>query len=207
MIDRIRFANALGGLAATLPLFGREYSRQLQEVYWHALADLSDDDFERACARALRELKQFPTPSDLLERAPSRAHGALELQAARIFLAIVATPRHNPARGSYWREEDVRRQHGAAAADAFVMAGATAGFRAASDPDRERFIRRDFLAGYVAAATADPSARLPAPAEALPADVVAVIADVSRQLTFPRPRAGSVDEQRAAWRRASEGTS
>jgi len=207
MIDRARFASSLASLAAVLPMFGRTFTRQLQEIYWHALADLSDEDFEAACTRALRECTQFPSPAELLERAPARPKSDLELLAARTFQLILRHPKRNDSGTLYWREQDLAERYGRAAGEAFVIAGATGGFRAAMDPERERFIRRDFIAAFIRLAKDDPAALEPVEAQPqLPTGVQSILDATRRKLSPPATvlSFADADQRKAAWRDAAE---
>ena len=61
-------AAALATLAVALP--GKDISSPLLEVYWRALADLTDAELEAAATKALRACRFFPTPSELLDTLP-----------------------------------------------------------------------------------------------------------------------------------------
>jgi hypothetical protein len=66
--DRKRFAELLQALSTTL-VNGRELSRAMLLGYWIALRDLSLEDFERGCEKALRTCRVMPSPAELLELA------------------------------------------------------------------------------------------------------------------------------------------
>lgn len=203
MMDRERFSSAMASMAATLPLFGREFSAKFQAVYWHALADLSDEDFEAAAMRCLRELKQFPTPAELLERARPKTDD--ELLASRTFLAILRRPRYSPGRGDYWDREEIESRHGRAAAGAFVVAGGTVGFRAASDPDKERFIRRDFVTTFRRLVAEDPTAATPDPVPAVAAGSLrGLLQAVGDGMSLPaQDRTDAIAKKRDSFRTAA----
>lgn len=186
--DYPRFLAALGALAHALPMFGREYSAPLQRLYLAACGQLSIEDFEAACLRCLRECAQFPVPGAILDRAPQLEDR--EVKAGRVFLSIVRTPRHNPASGAYWREDDIAQRHGPAAGHAFVAAGGTTAFRAASDPDKERFIRRDFVACFLRIVTADPATLLPASTDT-PPRLRQLVRSVSDAMSLPTATAAA----------------
>lgn len=208
MNDRARFASAMASLAAALPLFGREFTTKFQEVYWHALADLSDEDFEAAAMRCLRELKQFPTPSDLLERA--RPKGDDELAGARLFLSLLRQPRYHPVRGDYWDPDEIERRFGRAARAAFTVAGGTVGFRAACDPEKERFIRRDFVSTFRRVVADDPTAARPDPVPELPnaqplRELVSIVGDGMRLPSKRvREKDAEVERKRDGFRTAAQ---
>jgi hypothetical protein len=64
--DRERFAEVLAALAAS---FGKEADVAMAEGYWMGLADIELEEFERACARAIRESQFFPKPVELRRHA------------------------------------------------------------------------------------------------------------------------------------------
>lgn len=57
----------VAALAVLSEVFGREVSPALTEVYWEIFRDYPDALFRTAVTRAVRTLRFFPRPSDLLE--------------------------------------------------------------------------------------------------------------------------------------------
>ena len=47
-------------LSLSLKMYGRELTDPMRDVYWTALADLSDDEFERAAAVLIRREPKPP---------------------------------------------------------------------------------------------------------------------------------------------------
>lgn len=66
MLDEDAFAVGLAALARAL---GGKVDAQVTELYYVALQDLDEQAWQRATARALRELKFFPRPAELRELA------------------------------------------------------------------------------------------------------------------------------------------
>lgn len=64
--DEINFQQILKATAASL---GAEFTETMAIGYWMGLNDLSFEDFNRACMRAIRECKFFPKPVELRKMA------------------------------------------------------------------------------------------------------------------------------------------
>jgi hypothetical protein len=65
---------------------------QANEVYIVALADLSDEQFQRATMRAIRELKFFPRPSELRELSGiGNPKEQLDAEAHAAFQAVITS--------------------------------------------------------------------------------------------------------------------
>lgn len=75
-----RLEICLGVLDMLGAALGQQISEQQLAAYQAALSDLSDEELQAAAVEALRTLKFFPKPSELLELArPSRALQAWEV--------------------------------------------------------------------------------------------------------------------------------
>lgn len=77
--DKTQFRLALAAMAEA---FGKECPVTLQKTYWLVLSDLTIDQFKAACVTAMRTLKWFPKPAELLELA----NGSIDDQAEKAWL-------------------------------------------------------------------------------------------------------------------------
>lgn len=145
-----------------LKMFGKELDKPLQRVYWQALADLEDGEFERACAQVLRTDSEFPTPARILAVARPPLSEAAVL---RVMNGAWWDGRTAGYDGVGWEESTIRTLYGEAAALAFRACGGSAGFRAMDDTFRGERIRAAFVEAYRAALARDPLAALPAGAQ------------------------------------------
>lgn len=84
--DRMAFGLALIGLAE---VFGQEMSEPRSNAYWAALAEFDIADVTRGCAVALRTLKFFPKPSELIELIQGSADDRAQA-AWNVFLQAVS---------------------------------------------------------------------------------------------------------------------
>lgn len=180
-MTRERMAAALATLAVALP--GKEISGPLLEVYWRALADLTDEQLEAAATRALRACRFFPTPSELLELAQPRN---LAAEAGRVFERVKGLADYSPRVGAVWSETKIRLALGDAVADAYQAAGGAAAF-ATGD---EVWTRKAFVEAYREAPPAEnPLLRIgPAEPKRLASGEARVIEMVRTIGSLPEPK-------------------
>ena len=145
-MTRERMAAALATLAVALP--GKEISGPLLEVYWRALADLTDEQLESAATKALRACKFFPTPAELLELARPRNMVA---EAGRVFERVKSLAGYSPQVGAVWSETKIRLALGDAVADAYQAAGGASALMRGD----EVWTRKAFVDAYLKAPPTD----------------------------------------------------
>lgn len=168
MKDKKRFASTMLSLSLALKMFGRDLDEELQLVYWRALEDLSDDEFERAAAILILRETEFPQPALFLEVARPKADGAAE--AFRLMCkAWFAGKEYDPESGSSWSAIKIRAALGEGAYEAFHACGGSEGFRLMDDDYHGPGIRRAFADSYQRVTRADPRKALPQPGDQLPA--------------------------------------
>lgn len=143
-MDRKKFAYGLAGLAKGLQ--GR-LDEQTIEVYFMALEDLDDASFERACGRALRELKFFPRPAELRALAGEHTAGERAIAAWMELKRATASVGHRAS----VTFEDV------AINGAVRSMGGWERLCGANAEDLERFERPRFIAAYNAFARSIPA--------------------------------------------------
>lgn len=167
MIDKKRFSSVMLSLSLALKMYGRELSAELQQVYWNALQDLTDDEFEFAAAVVMRRDTEFPTPSQLLEIAHPPAEDPVTA-AARTMDKALSLTEYCPRTGTWWSGERIRHALGEAAYQAFHACGGSAAFRQVDDPYHGARVRRDFVECYQRVLRADPLTSLPASRTPMP---------------------------------------
>jgi hypothetical protein len=160
MTDKKRFASVMLSMSLALKMYGRELSTELQQVYWNALQDLTDDQFEFAAAVVMRRDTEFPTPSQLLEIARPPAEDP-QATAARMLDKALMLSEHCPHSGTWWSGERIRHTLGEAAYQAFHACGGSPAFRQVEDPYHGARVRRDFVECYMRVMRADPLTCLP----------------------------------------------
>lgn len=144
MTDRERFASVMLSLSLALQMYGRELTKAMQDVYWKALAGVSDDELEAAAQIVIRSDKEFPSPARLLELARPPVESAA--QAHRVMaLAWEAGRQVIPGQGTWWSGVVIREKIGEAAYEAFHACGGSAAFRDMDDPYHGSRIRREFV--------------------------------------------------------------
>lgn len=166
MNDRSRFGKLMLAMSLALKMYGRELNELMTEVYWKALSDLTDAEFESAATILLRQETDFPPPALFLALARPRAD--LNAEAHRVMCQAMLLTEYNPEDGETWRASHIREQIGEAAYTAFLACGGAAGFRDADSPYHGARIRREFRDAYQQSVQADPSNALPSPVKSLP---------------------------------------
>lgn len=182
MRDRVRFAKLMLALSLGLKMYGRDFSTEFQEVYWTALGDLSDDEFERAATVLLRREVDFPAPALFLEIARPRLNANAD--AHRVMCQALLLSDYDPEGGTTWRASRIKEEISVAAYEAFLACGGAPGFRDYDSPFHGARIRREFCEAYTEALEADPSKMLPAPStKALPSpELEALTAGIGREI-------------------------
>lgn len=180
-MTRERMAAALATLAVALP--GKDISSPLLEVYWRALADLTDAELEAAATKALRACRFFPTPSELLELAQPRN---LAAEAGRVFERVQSLADYSPRVGSVWSETKIRLALGDEVADAFQAAGGASALMRGDDV----WTRKAFVEAYQAHPPTDnPLLRIgPAEPKRLPSGEGRVLEMVRHIGNLPDPK-------------------
>lgn len=159
MKNPARFAKGMLALSLSLKMYGRELSDPMQEVYWRALSDLSDDEFEQAATVLLRRETEFPPPAMFLEvvrvnDSNADAHRAL-------MLAWNAGKQVIPGEGCWWSGALIREKVGPAAYEAFHACGGSSAFRDLDNEYHGPRIRREFMECYRTAVATDSTRALP----------------------------------------------
>lgn len=73
-MEKAKFLETLTGLAE---VFRTELSEVKVALYWEALRDLDEAEFQRAAGQHLRTAKFFPAPAEILELAKPAGSGSL----------------------------------------------------------------------------------------------------------------------------------
>lgn len=160
MKNKKRFASTMLSLAAVLKMYGKELTEPIQAVYWKALADLTDDEFEQAAAVLIRRETEFPPPALFLDVARPKADPAGE--AHRVMLqAWNAGKQTIPGEGCWWSADAIRAEVGEAAYEAFHACGGSSAFRDIDNEFHGPRIRREFMECYERVVLTDPAKALP----------------------------------------------
>jgi len=178
-----------------------------QRVYFDSLGPQTDADewlvFTRWCVDTDRFPTYFPKLSELRDALNEHRGGRpLSVEAGEAYERVLAAGVYSPQGGTTWTYRGVLSSCGRGAADGFLAAGGSAAFETTWD-EGER--RKAFLREYIAAARAEPGARLlPAaseqralpPAEAEPTmeeanTILRRIADQAQQLEPEPARKGA----------------
>lgn len=166
MKDEARFASVMASMALVLPMFGRELTPDLQEIYWQALAALSDDEFETAAHALMRTETQFPPPArflDVIRPTNLTADATRALGRAWDLGKQVL-----PGQGCWWSGDAIREKVGQAAYEAFHACGGSSAFRDLDSEYHGPGIRKAFVEAYRNQVAADPDRALPLPKPELP---------------------------------------
>lgn len=162
MKDEARFASVMASMALVLKMFGRELTADFQEVYWVALADLSDEEFQRAAAILIRRETEFPPPAMFLE--VGRPQEDVKAVALRVMQqAWWRCKTYDPESGTGWKVAMIQESFGVAARQGFEACGGDFGFRMMDDEYHGPGIRRAFVEAYEQATRNDPRTALPSP--------------------------------------------
>lgn len=160
MKDRKRFTSTMLALSAALKMYGKECTTEMQGVYWSALKDLTDDEFERAAQVLIRRETEFPPPAMFLEVARPQEDGASAAHQAML-AAWNAGRQVIPGQGSWFSGDLIRSQVGVAAYEAFHACGGSSAFALMDDEFHGPRIRREFAECYQRAVAGDPGKTLP----------------------------------------------
>lgn len=146
-------------LAVSLKMYGRELTDPMRDVYWRALATLTDDDFERAAEIILRSDTDFPPPARFLDvlRPDAEAEAGRALARAWMLGKEVL-----PGEGCWWSAEKIRAEVGPAAAEAFHACGGSSAFKDVDSEYHGAGIRKAFIAAYRREVQLDVARALPA---------------------------------------------
>jgi hypothetical protein len=161
MKDEARFASVMASMALVLPMYGRELTADLQEIYWHALAGLSDQEFETAAHALMRTETQFPPPArflDVVRPTNPTADATRALARAWEFGKQVI-----PGQGCWWSGDAIREKVGPAAYEAFHACGGSSAFQNLDSEYHGPGIRKAFVEAYEQATRNDPRTALPSP--------------------------------------------
>lgn len=161
MKDRQRFSSTMLSLAAALKMYGKELTTATQEVYWTALGDLTDEEFQRAAALLIRRETEFPPPVMFLDVIrPSNPTADASRALAR---AWELGKQVIPGQGCWWSGDAIREKVGPAAYEAFHACGGSSAFQNLDSEYHGPRIRRDFIEAYQSQVAAGPQRALPAP--------------------------------------------
>lgn len=154
MRDEKAFTEAMSALGVNARI---EVTDAQRELYWAMLADLSDEDFQRAVLVVLQNSRWFPTIAELREAiTPHVDHQA---QGVLAFERVCKLGVHDPVRGTTWTIRRVAELEGAVAAEAFAAAGASGAFERELGERDLPYLRKRFVDSYVAAAEAHAKGR------------------------------------------------
>jgi hypothetical protein len=155
-------------LASVLKMYGKELTAAMQEVYWTALRDLSDEEFQRAAAVLIRRETEFPPPAMFLEVAhPEMNNKAMAFRA--MMQAWWAGRVYDPESGGSWSGEQIRAACGEASYQGYLACGGSSGFQQMDDEYHGPGIRKAFMECYTQQVRANPATSLPQPTDQLPA--------------------------------------
>lgn len=153
------WARGIAMLALGFP--EREMTQEAQkargDLYRQKLDDLSDGQWLHAVDVVLEQEVYFPAIAVL--RRIAAPPQLTEVQALTVFDAVVEC-RHYKPNGSIWITQVIREKLGPAAADAFTVAGGHGAFSMLGERSLP-FVRKAFVAAYLAAVTAEPKRALP----------------------------------------------
>lgn len=182
--------------------FRQDVSEGLARVYWAALKDLDEAEWQRALETAAKGLTFFPTIAEL--RRFAGTGDRISLHAAQDFERVLALGAHHGTLGTVFpRAEKVRELIGEAAADAYTQAGGHEAFRKAVERDDLTWVRKDFVAGYRDAMDAGVSPLPSAPALPQISGMTALIGHDVRSLE--QQRAKSVEDKRRDFKALASG--
>lgn len=184
MTDDAAFKAALGSLAVN---FRVALTPEQLSLYWHALADLSDAQFQAACSTLLQRAKFFPTVAEF--RTASEPYVPVAAVAGLLFDAVCGLSHWTPG-GDVWSPTEVSERYGPVACAAFHAAGGSRAFAQEQGDKNLPFLRKRFVEAYADAYAAAsrgqdvlPSAAL---AQALPGTPVGnLVAAVTHHLLPP----------------------
>jgi hypothetical protein len=71
--------------------YEKKFTETAIRLYFRALSDVSDSDFEHACGEHMRRSKWFPKPSELLELLHGTAAKQAEIEAVQAWEAVLNT--------------------------------------------------------------------------------------------------------------------
>jgi len=127
-------------------MHGKKVDRAMARRYWDTLQDrMTDEQFLAACER-LETADWFPTPARILTAGRPALAVVENATDVTLYERVVACQSYNPHSGSGYSQRQVAAELGAVAAALFQAAGGAPAFLAAlRNPEREPFVRRDFL--------------------------------------------------------------
>jgi hypothetical protein len=174
-----------GWMAVIADRLNRSVSEATLKAYHVQLSrSLDDETFERAAERIFRSARYWPSPDEFIQAA---AGSDAQAQAVRAFEQVKRLGDHDPVTGPWFSERKIRELAGRAVAEAFIAAGASSAF-ASLTPEREPFVRKEFVGAYQRVTGSDPEAVIPAPrSAALPARVHRLVTLTARVLSVPKP--------------------
>lgn len=149
------------GLAVLATTFGAQLSEAQVRIYRQALADLPEEDFERACAILVRTWRRtreewFPWPSTI--RRAAAPHTDLQAEAVRAFELVAHSSTYTP-QGPQWSAARIGDLAGGAALEAYWAAGGADAFTTQQSEGKREWLRKRFTEAYVAAREAERSGR------------------------------------------------
>lgn len=172
-----------------------EVTEAQRELYWTMLADLTDEQFQRAVLLTLQRSRWFPTIAELREAVTPHIDHAAE--AVLAFDRVCKLGVHSPV-GTHWSIRRVAEIEGPVAAEAFAAAGASSAFEREQGERDLPYLRKRFVDSYVAAAEAQAKGRelQSAHAPKLPrgSRVQELIAQTAARLSPPAEQRGDAFE-------------
>lgn len=155
-MTRKTFATGFAMLALN---FNKDQTDELADLYFKATErKLTDEQWVQAVRTAVEQDEFFPPVARLLRYGqPPTDHTA----ALAMFEQVLECYSYNPQTGTTWRQEQVLRKLGRAAAEGFAAAGGPGAFGSMTDRD-EPFVYRRFSDAYLAAVRHDSALALPA---------------------------------------------
>ena len=185
MKDRKRFGSVMLSLSVSLKMYGRELTDAMRDVYWTALADLSDDEFERAAAVLIRRETEFPPPALFLEVA--RPQRDLAAEAFQVLNRCLLLTTYDPEGGTSWSGRQIQAEVSQAAYEAFHACGGAPSFRLYDDPIHGPRVRREFVECYQRMVRSDTQLALPGGSDRPVAALAAYTAGIGRPMpALPR---------------------
>jgi hypothetical protein len=185
MRDRKRFASTMLSLSLSLKMYGRELSGPMQEVYWTALADLTDEEFARAAEVLIRRETEFPPPAMFL--AVARPQRDLAAEAFQVLNRCLLLTTYDPEGGTSWSGRQIQAEVSQAAYEAFHACGGAPAFRLYDDPIHGPRVRREFVECYQRVVRSDAQLALPGDSDRPVAALAAYTAGIGRPMpALPR---------------------
>jgi hypothetical protein len=178
--DRAAFTSTMAALSTALPTAGRPITEATFEVYWRALAPLSDAEFQRGAEVCLRRCRFFPVPSELLDAGRPVTDSAAD--AFRVMNRALLLTDYDPEGGTTWRIQRLREELGEATAQAFLACGGAPAFRQYDSPFHGAAIRKAFMESYQRSVLLEPQLALPAGPDRTPNRLRELVAETSAGL-------------------------